>query len=83
MERVYKAPADPGRLLSSKSDPTFHLLINNKASRTKKGMTALSIPDVLERATAVCFDVDSTLIREEGIDRLAEACGVGEEVEKM
>lgn len=46
-------------------------------------MTALSITDVLERATAVCFDVDSTLIREEGIDRLAEACGVGEEVEKM
>ena len=36
VERVYKAPADPGRLLSSKSDPTFHLLIDNKASRTKK-----------------------------------------------
>lgn len=46
-------------------------------------MTDLCIHEVLARATAVCFDVDSTLIRLEGIDRLAKVCGVGEEVEKM
>ena len=32
------------------------------------------------RADAVCFDVDSTLIKEEGIDALAEFCGAGEKV---
>ena len=31
-------------------------------------------------ADAVCFDVDSTLITIEGLDALAEYCGVGEEV---
>ena len=32
------------------------------------------------RATAVCFDVDSTVCVDEGIDKLAEHCGVGEAV---
>ena len=36
--------------------------------------------DVWRRADAVCFDVDSTLIREEAIDKLAEHCGVGAQV---
>ena len=36
--------------------------------------------EVWGRATAVCFDVDSTLIQEEGIDKLAEYCGAGEQV---
>lgn len=31
-------------------------------------------------ADAVCFDVDSTLIVEEGIDGLAEHCGTGVQV---
>ena len=31
-------------------------------------------------AQAVCFDVDSTVIQEEGIDKLAESCGAGEAV---
>ena len=29
---------------------------------------------------AVCFDVDSTVCSDEGIDKLAAFCGVGEEV---
>lgn len=41
------------------------------------------VHDILRQATAVCFDVDSTLIRDEGINRLAEACGVGEAVEQL
>ena len=36
--------------------------------------------DVWRRADAVCFDVDSTLIQEEAIDKLAEHCGVGSQV---
>ena len=34
----------------------------------------------LRTADAVCFDFDSTLIGEEGIDVLAEHCGAGAEV---
>ena len=33
-----------------------------------------------KQADAVCFDVDSTLISEEGIDGLAEFCGAGAQV---
>jgi len=35
------------------------------------------------RADAVCFDVDSTVITNEGIDDLAEFCGVGDKVREM
>ncbi|XP_060704391.1 phosphoserine phosphatase isoform X1 [Hemiscyllium ocellatum] len=38
---------------------------------------------VLRCADAVCFDVDSTVIKEEGIDELAVFCGVGDEVAEM
>merc|ERR1719253_1558698 len=34
----------------------------------------------LARADAVCFDVDSTVIKEEGIDEFAAFLGVGEQV---
>lgn len=34
-------------------------------------------------ADAVCFDVDSTVIREEGIDELAKFCGVEAAVSEM
>ncbi|GAB1606202.1 hypothetical protein Ahia01_000902600 [Argonauta hians] len=33
-------------------------------------------------ADAVCFDVDSTVIKDEAIDELAKFCGVGEQVSK-
>ena len=35
------------------------------------------------QADAVCFDVDSTLIIEEGIDGLAEFCGAGSSSQGM
>ena len=41
------------------------------------------IPEVLElwrSADAVCFDVDSTVCTDEGIDELAEFCGAGKAV---
>eukprot|EP00638_Chattonella_subsalsa_P004061 CAMPEP_0117755174 /NCGR_PEP_ID=MMETSP0947-20121206/13290_1 /TAXON_ID=44440 /ORGANISM="Chattonella subsalsa, Strain CCMP2191" /LENGTH=233 /DNA_ID=CAMNT_0005574449 /DNA_START=246 /DNA_END=944 /DNA_ORIENTATION=+ len=37
----------------------------------------------LRKADAVCFDVDSTVIKEEGIDVLAEFCGAGEKVAEL
>ncbi|KAK6153468.1 hypothetical protein DH2020_013107 [Rehmannia glutinosa] len=36
--------------------------------------------DVWRNADAVCFDVDSTVCLDEGIDELAEFCGAGEAV---
>jgi phosphoserine phosphatase len=38
--------------------------------------------DVWTSADAVCFDVDSTVIKEEGIDALADHCGAGTAVAK-
>lgn len=36
--------------------------------------------EALKKANIVCFDVDSTIITEEGIDELAQFCGKGSEV---
>ncbi|XP_014210187.1 phosphoserine phosphatase-like isoform X2 [Copidosoma floridanum] len=38
---------------------------------------------VWKMADAVCFDVDSTVIQEEGIDELAKFCGKGDQVESL
>lgn len=35
---------------------------------------------IWRNADAVCFDVDSTVCKDEGIDELAEFCGAGEAV---
>jgi len=51
-----------------------------------ESMIGQSIPDAmyaLYKADAVCFDVDSTVIAEEGIDVLAEYLGKGEEVSAL
>jgi len=45
--------------------------------------TAAHAQELFRRAQAVCFDVDSTVIREEGIDELAKFCGVGDAVTEM
>ncbi|XP_050984831.1 phosphoserine phosphatase [Labeo rohita] len=45
--------------------------------------TAAQTQELFRRAEAVCFDVDSTVIREEGIDELAKFCGVGDAVTEM
>lgn len=46
-------------------------------------MTLAQMKETLRLAEAVCFDVDSTVIREEGIDELAKFCGVGDAVTEM
>ncbi|TRY83376.1 hypothetical protein DNTS_016649 [Danionella cerebrum] len=47
------------------------------------GVCITSTQDLLRQADAVCFDVDSTVIREEAIDQLAEFCGVGDAITHM
>lgn len=39
--------------------------------------------EIMRKADAVCFDVDSTVIREEGIDELAKFCKKGKEVMEL
>lgn len=43
-------------------------------------MTIQQAKTVWKKADAVCFDVDSTVIMDEGIDELAAFCGKGKEV---
>lgn len=44
-------------------------------------MSQLPSPQqLLRRAAAVCLDVDSTVCTDEGVDRLAVLCGVGQQV---
>ncbi|EDQ90331.1 uncharacterized protein MONBRDRAFT_16456 [Monosiga brevicollis MX1] len=40
----------------------------------------MDVAAVYQRVRAVCFDVDSTVCIDEGIDKLAEYCGVGQAV---
>lgn len=42
-----------------------------------------NLQTVWNRADAVCFDVDSTVIKEEGIDELATFCNKGNEVAEL
>lgn len=44
---------------------------------------ALDVQNILKKADAVCFDVDSTVIQEEGIDELAKFCNKGDEVANL
>lgn len=48
-----------------------------------KSKRVLEAKRIIQTADIVCFDVDSTVIMEEGIDELAEFCGKGEEVSNL
>ena len=43
-------------------------------------LMSIEVLDVWRNADAVCFDVDSTVCLDEGIDELAEHCGAGKAV---
>lgn len=51
--------------------------------KTNSFIMADRIQNILKKADAVCFDVDSTVIKEEGIDDLAKFCNKGDEVAKL
>jgi len=50
------------------------------AARGNRGAAPPAVRRALQAAQAVCFDVDSTVVRVEGIDELAAFCGKGEAV---
>lgn len=56
-------------------------------SALKRGLSSRAAPPASVQAVwrsvgAVCFDVDSTVCEEEGIDVLAEHCGAGQAVKE-
>lgn len=51
--------------------------LKTSADKTKRVSES---KEIIRTADIVCFDVDSTVIEEEGIDELAEFCGKGQEV---
>lgn len=46
-------------------------------------MISSNVKAIWRKADAVCFDVDSTVIREEAIDELAKFCGKGKEIQEL
>lgn len=46
-------------------------------------MNTEDIKLIWKNADAVSFDVDSTVIQEEGIDELAKFCGKGDQVTEL
>lgn len=70
------------RMASSLSTSGSEILASFPAQSRKQfeGQNVADAMEALARADAVCFDVDSTVITEEGIDVLAESLGKGEEV---
>lgn len=55
-------------------------MTNSTQEKVKKAKEAAL---VLNKSKIVCFDVDSTVIQEEGIDELAKFCGKGQEVSRL
>ncbi len=50
---------------------------------TKVIMDLSKLKELWRQADCVCFDVDSTVIKNEAIDDLAHYCGVGKQVQEM
>jgi len=63
---------------SSKADPS-HIPTTMAPNLSNKERAVLT----WRQADAVCFDVDSTVIQDEGLDQIAEFCGVGDKVKEM
>jgi len=73
------------RFMSSSSTSGSHILesMKKKEPSTKfEGVNVQMAMEALAKADAVCFDVDSTVITEEGIDVLADFLKKGEEVKE-
>lgn len=57
--------------------------MTNTIDDTDKTKNGIEAAEIIKRSQVVCFDVDSTVIREEGIDELAKFCGKGQEVARL
>lgn len=82
----------PRALYSSSSSQLFHAMSSNTSAGSdilssfdtpQTGTNVAHAMEMLAQADAVCFDVDSTVITEEGIDVLGEFLGKGAEIEAL
>lgn len=80
-------PSSPARLFPSPQSPRNMKHVRGLIARESRCYFACSTTMTIEDAKrvwkssdAVCFDVDSTVITDEGIDELATFCGRGKEV---
>lgn len=55
-------------------------MTNDRSTTVELAKRTQEAREMLKKAQIVCFDVDSTIITEEGIDELAQFCGKGAEV---
>lgn len=55
-------------------------MTNDRSTTAELAKRTQEAREMLKKAQIVCFDVDSTIITEEGIDELAQFCGKGAEV---
>lgn len=69
----------PGSLLTNSSPPTAQFATEGKRTFSTK----VDVKEVWRQSDAVCFDVDSTVCMDEGIDVLADHCGVGQDVANL
>ena len=74
------ASAPPAMSRPSVAPRARRLLSAAAAAGREEGNDVAGAMAALARADAVCFDVDSTVIDEEGIDVLADTLGKGPEV---
>lgn len=56
---------------------------NQKSNGKVQPKNAEQAAKIIKSSNIVCFDVDSTVIKEEGIDELARFCGKGKEVARV
>ncbi|KAL8557187.1 hypothetical protein ACS0TY_004584 [Phlomoides rotata] len=77
--RVLISPMKSQKLLNSIA-ASVQPLEASEAGRFNNTLPSKDILEVWRNANAVCFDVDSTVCIDEGIDELAEFCGAGEAV---
>lgn len=61
----------------------FFFFLNGTNEVSDKTKNAALAAQIIRNSQIVCFDVDSTVIREEGIDELAKYCGKGQEVARL
>lgn len=80
--RVPSSVIQPSDKLTGRGGHTECTNMANMADTSAQSKTANieRCKDILRAADTICFDVDSTVVSEEGINVLAEYCGVGEEV---
>lgn len=68
--------------------PTNKIIVNGKTNNMTnnnqdKSKCTEQARNIIKNSDIVCFDVDSTVIKEEGIDELAKFCGKGAEVSRL